>query len=160
MDSFDQKLVDLSKELLQNDALLNTTLPLDLIRTQIKLKAQQDNLKCQTSRLANLALECSQNSVQIRRYREFLAVLEDWLIQTQNSVSAELKFFANKIVCGDVQILEVSFKNPDYTRLVKTSSRKSRGLFLMVVVYFDPILESLHPKRWLIFPFFHVLARF
>ena len=107
MDSIDQKLVDLSQELVENDSLLNTTLPSDLIRTQIKLKAQQDNLKCQTSRLANLAGERSQNSVQIRRYREFLAVLEDWLIQTQNSVSAELKFFANKIVSGDVQILEV-----------------------------------------------------
>ena len=107
MDSFDKKLVDLSQELVENDALLNTTLPSDLIRTQIKLKAQQDNLKCQTSLLANLAEERSQNSSQIRRYREFLAVLEDWLIQTQNSVSAELKFFANKIVSGDVQILEV-----------------------------------------------------
>ena len=109
LDSLEQKFVDLSKELLHNAVLLTSTLPSDLIRTQVELISQQNNLKSRSTQLNNLAEERNNKSVQIRRYREFLAMLEDWLIQTQNSVAAELKFFANKISCGEVQILEVSY---------------------------------------------------
>ncbi len=47
---------------------------------------------------------------EVRRFREFLAELEDWLIQTEISVSAEVKILSRKLIADDIRVIEVRIK--------------------------------------------------
>ena len=99
---------NLSKDIFKNPGLLTTELPADLIRVQINLKDQQALAGSKLSQLVNLIGERDLRSKEVRSYRDFLAQLEDWLVQTQASVSAELDFVASKIVGEDIQIIAVT----------------------------------------------------
>ena len=101
-------LLILSKRLFEDPALLTTDLPATLIRIQIKLKDQQVKVKSKASQLVDLVEARNERSRPVRQYRDVLAELEDWLDQTRNSVSAELKFVSSQVVALDVHILAVS----------------------------------------------------
>ncbi len=108
LESLESDLHNLSKDIFKNPGLLTTELPADLIRVQINLKDQQALAGSKLSQLVNLLGERDLRSKEARSYRDFLAQLEDWLVQTQASVSAELDFVASKIVKEDIQIKAVT----------------------------------------------------
>ena len=101
-------LFNLSRRLFENPELLSTDLPADLIRIQIRSKDQQDRLRSATAQLADRLEARSLRNKQVRKYRDVLSELEDWIEQTRCSVSAEIKFVSSKAFDLDVHILAVS----------------------------------------------------
>ena len=108
LETLETDLFNLSRHLFENPELLSTDLPADLIRIQIRSKDQQDRLRSATAQLADRLEARSLRSKQVRKYRDVLSELEDWIEQTRCSVSAEIKFVSSKAFDLDVHILAVS----------------------------------------------------
>ena len=67
-------------------------------------------VESQSSKLVNLMQQRNERKKEVRRFREFLAELEDWLTQTEISVSTEVKVLSRKMIAEDIRVIEVRTK--------------------------------------------------